>query len=148
MRKTISTPASVANLGPGLDTLALAVNLYLKLRVRSASDAVGRGKLNFDFGGMELSGENLIERAFRHLAGDRSFPSLDIQVESAIPLCSGLGSSAAAVAAGFRLFEVVFGPLPLAELLAAGCALEGHPENVAAALLGVDIYRHRRVAGV
>jgi homoserine kinase len=47
-----------------------------------------------------------------------------------------LGSSAAAVAAGFRLFETMFGPQPIEKLLAAGCAIEGHPENLAAALLG------------
>src|ERR1019366_10402464 len=61
---------------------------------------------------------------------------LDVEVETEIPLCSGLGSSAAAVAAGFRLFETLFGPQPIEKLLAAGCAIEGHPENLAAALLG------------
>jgi len=136
MRKTISVPASIANLGPGLDTLALAVNLYLRLRIRSTPDAHDRSALRFHFGNIDLQGENLIERAFRSLAGDRDFPSLDIDVDTAIPLRSGLGSSAAAVAAGFRLFELIFGPRPVATLLAAGCALEGHPDNVAAALLG------------
>src|ERR1019366_5684065 len=61
---------------------------------------------------------------------------LDVEVETEIPLCSGLGSSAAAVAAGFRLFETMFGPQPIEKLLAAGCAIEGHPENVAASLVG------------
>jgi homoserine kinase len=130
---TISVPASIANLGPGLDTLALAVSLYLKVRVRRAE---GSGKLNFRFLDLELQGENLIERGFRRLAGEREFPSLDIEVEAGIPLRSGLGSSAAAMVAGFRIFEAVFGPQPEQEMLAAGCELEGHPENVAAALLG------------
>ena len=130
---TISVPASIANLGPGLDTLALAVSLYLKVRVRRAE---GSGQLNFRFLDLELQGENLIERGFRRLAGDREFPSLDIEVEAGIPLRSGLGSSAAAMVAGFRIFEAVFGPQPEQKMLAAGCELEGHPENVAAALLG------------
>jgi homoserine kinase len=49
---------------------------------------------------------------------------------------SGLGSSAAATVAGLRLYETVAGPLPEQGLLNAACALEGHPDNVAAALLG------------
>jgi homoserine kinase len=129
----ISVPASIANLGPGLDTLALAVTLYLRVRVRRAE---GLNRLQFHFVNIELRGENLIERGFRRLAGDREFPSLDIEVETDIPLRSGLGSSSAAVTAGFRIFEAVFGPRPVDSLLAAGCELEGHPENVAAAVLG------------
>lgn len=131
----ISVPASIANLGPGLDTLALAVRLFLRLRVRKSCEP-GASRLHFHFRNIELHGENLIERAFRHLAARRRFPSLDVEVETEIPLCSGLGSSSAAVAAGFRLFEMLFGPQPIEKLLAAGCAIEGHPENVAAALLG------------
>ena len=129
----ITVPASIANLGPGLDTLALAVTLYLRVRVRRGE---GINQLNFNFGELQLTGENLIEKAFRRLAGDREFPSLDIDVETDIPLRSGLGSSSAALAAGFRIFETVFGRQPAEHLLTVGCELEGHPENVAAALLG------------
>ena len=103
---SISVPASIANLGPGLDTLALAVSLYLRVRVRLGE---GSNRLHFRFLNMELQGENLIEKGFRRLAGDREFPSLDIDVETDIPLRSGLGSSSAAVAAGFRIFEALFG---------------------------------------
>jgi len=130
---TIAVPASIANLGPGLDTLALAVTLFLRVRVRRAE---GVNALRFDFGKLEFAGENLIEQGFRRLAGAREFPSLDIEVETEIPLRSGLGSSSAAIVAGFRIYESVFGPQPEETLLTAGCELEGHPENVAAALLG------------
>jgi homoserine kinase len=130
---TIIVPGSIANLGPGLDTLALAVSLYLRVRVRRAE---GANRLSFRFVNLELAGENLIESGFRRLADGREFPSLDIEVESEIPLRSGLGSSSAALVAGFRIFESVFGPQAAEGLLAAGCELEGHPENVAAALLG------------
>jgi homoserine kinase len=96
----------------------------------------GTNSLQFHFGELELAGENLIERGFRRLAGDREFPSLEIDVETEIPLRSGLGSSSAALVAGFRIYETIFGPQPPDALLTAGCELEGHPENVAAALLG------------
>ena len=61
----IKVPASIANLGPGFDTLAVAVQLYLRLRVESMP---GRGELEFRFVGQQLCGENYIERAFRFLA--------------------------------------------------------------------------------
>jgi homoserine kinase len=57
-------------------------------------------------------------------------------VQSDIPTRSGLGSSAAATVAGLRLYEGIAGPLPPQGLLNAACALEHHPDNVAAALLG------------
>lgn len=131
----IAVPASIANLGPGFDTLAVAVRLYLRLH---AVRIDGEGELRFDFSGQVLDGENYIERAFRFLAHqrDNSFPSLAVTVDSQIPMKSGLGSSAAATVAGLRLFEAVAGPLSSEGLLNAACALEHHPDNVAAALLG------------
>ena len=59
-----------------------------------------------------------------------------VVVRTDIPMKSGLGSSAAATVAGLRLYEAIAGPLPEQGLLNAACALEGHPDNVAAALLG------------
>ena len=131
----IRVPGSIANLGPGFDTLAVAVQLYLTLRVRPAE---GEGNLRFEFVNQHLEGENYIERSFRHIAARHNFPipSLDIQVESDIPMKGGLGSSAAATVAGLRLFEAVAGALDEQELLTTACELEGHPDNIAAALLG------------
>ena len=131
----IKVPASIANLGPGFDTLAVAVKLYLRLRVRVAS---GHGALDFRFVDQELRGENYIERAFVLLAGPKasSLPSLEINVHSEIPMCSGLGSSAAATVAGIRLLIALGEPFTEREMLNAAAALEGHPDNVAAALFG------------
>jgi homoserine kinase len=131
----IRVPASIANLGPGFDTLAVAVQLYLRLSIARES---GSDQLHFEFTNCTVDGENYIERAFRFVAQQRgvSFPSLRVKVASDIPMRSGLGSSAAATVAGLRLFETVAGPLPWQGLLNAACALEGHPDNVAAALLG------------
>jgi homoserine kinase len=131
----IKVPGSIANLGPGFDTLAVAVQLYLRLSVHVIP---GVNELAFRFPHAALDGENYIERAFRFAAKQHaaSFPSLAVEVESEIPTKAGLGSSAAATVAGLRLFEAVVGPLPAQALLNAACALEEHPDNVAAALLG------------
>lgn len=131
----IKVPGSIANLGPGFDTLAVAVRLYLRL---SVTVVPGKNALDFQFLNAKLDGENYIERAFRFLAqqGGGSFPSLSVQVESEIPTKAGLGSSAAATVAGLRLYEAIAGPQPEQGLLNAASALENHPDNVAAALLG------------
>jgi homoserine kinase len=130
-----SVPGSIANLGPGFDTLAVAVQLYLRLHVRADP---GTNELRFYFTRCKLDGENYIERAFRFIARQHgnSFPSLSVEVESDIPTRAGLGSSAAATVAGLRLYEAITSPLSERELLNAACALECHPDNVAAALLG------------
>jgi homoserine kinase len=131
----IKVPASIANLGPGFDTLAVAVQLYLRLRVRRIP---GRGRLEFLFVNHEPCPDNRIERAFRMLAGDNAdaLPSLLVEVSSDIPMRAGLGSSAAATVAGLRLYNAVAGPVPQEAMLTAACALESHPDNAAAALLG------------
>lgn len=131
----IKVPASIANLGPGFDTLAVAVQLYLRLH---ATPLAGCDELWFEFDGCRVDGENYVERAFRFLAQQRGepFPSLRVVMKTDIPMKSGLGSSAAATVAGLRLYEAVAGALPEQGLLNAACALEGHPDNVAAALLG------------
>jgi homoserine kinase len=135
--KEIAVPASVANLGPGFDALAVAVQLYTRIVIREV-DRENTGQLEFHFSGVQLTGENYIERAFLFLARQNgvAFPSMKIDVTTEIPFKSGLGSSAAATIAGLRLYEAAMGPLPSRGLLNAACALEGHPDNAAAALLG------------
>ena len=130
----VTVPGSIANLGPGFDTLAVAVQLYLRLKVTVVE---GTERLEFNFVNQQLTGENYIERAFRFLARQSStFPSLRVEVHTDIPMRAGLGSSAAATVAGLRLYEAINGPLPTQALLNAACYLEGHPDNAAAALLG------------
>lgn len=134
----IVVPGSVANLGPGFDALSVAVQLYLRLDV-VAVDADRPAQLTFTFvDGPPLVGENRIERAFR-LAQERlggSPPGLAVEVRTDIPMCAGLGSSAAATVAGLRLYEAFTTPRQTSELLALATAIEGHPDNAAAALLG------------
>lgn len=132
----IVVPASIANLGPGLDTLGLAVGLYLRVRVTAVTPD-GRGRLTCRFADGPLGGPNRIAEGFAALGPlGRRAPSLEVDVRSEIPLRGGLGSSAAATIAGLRLRELVDGRRPEDEILAAACGVEGHPDNAAAALFG------------
>lgn len=134
---TIAVPASVANLGPGFDTLAVAVQVYLRVRLVSQTPD-GQGAVTVRQAHPPVPAENGVERAYRSLAAraPAGLPSIEIDIESDIPIGSGMGSSAAATVAGLRLFEHVVAPLPDDELLAAATALEGHPDNAAAAIRG------------
>jgi homoserine kinase len=133
----VVVPASIANLGGGFDTLAVAVQLYLRVRMVAVRDD-GGGTLTVVRSTPPVTGTNAIQRAYETLArwSGRPAPSVSVEAESDIPMASGLGSSAAAVVAGLRVFERVTEPLPDALLLAAAASLEGHADNAAAALHG------------
>ena len=133
----ICVPASVANLGPGLDTVAVAVRLYLRVRILKVRPERA-GEVHCIFVDQCVGSDNAIERALRYMTERHGveLPGLQLEVRSEIPMRSGLGSSAAATIAGLRIFETLCGPLPANELLAVASELEGHPDNAAAALLG------------
>jgi homoserine kinase len=85
-----------------------------------------------------VRGHNAVERAFEAIArrtGVRA-PSVEVEVESDIPMAAGLGSSAAATVAGLRLFERVTEPVDDHVLLGVATTLEGHADNAAPALFG------------
>jgi homoserine kinase len=133
----VQVPGSTSNLGAGFDALGLALQLYLRARIVTTA-ARADGSLRFRFTPSAPDGENLIARALR-AATERtgaSLPSLDVEVASDIPLKAGLGSSAAAIVAGLRLFESIAGELPEQLLLDLAAELEGHPDNTSASLLG------------
>jgi homoserine kinase len=129
-RRLIRVPASSANLGPGYDVLAAAVALHLEVEVEET------GEFSVDAGELPLPGdrENLVVRAFETLQPADGF---SFRIRSEIPLARGLGSSAAAIVAGLaaadHLFELA---LSREEMLARAAELEGHPDNVAAAIYG------------
>jgi homoserine kinase len=125
--RVIRVPASSANLGPGYDVLAAALELELELEVEEA----GEFAVECDVPGVPLDRSNLCVRAFELL---HPADGVRFAIRSRIPAAAGLGSSAAAIVAGLcaadHMYEL---DAPLFEH-AAG--LEGHPDNVAAALLG------------
>lgn len=129
-RRLVRVPASSANLGPGYDALAAAMAMHLELEVEES------GEFSFDPGGLEVSTgrDNLIVRAFESL---RPADGIAFHLRSEIPLARGLGSSAAAIVAGLfaadHLYELA---LSKEEVLARATELEGHPDNVAAAIYG------------
>ncbi|MPY91307.1 MAG: homoserine kinase [Luteitalea sp.] len=133
---SLAVPGSTSNLGPGFDTLGLALSLYLHVRVTDVRDD-HRSTLTCDVGDLEPPGDNLIARAYTCMAERHgACPSLRVEVRTDIPIKAGLGSSAAAIVAGLRLYEAVTKPWDLDELLATAARLEGHPDNTSAALLG------------
>jgi homoserine kinase len=147
----IAVPGSTSNLGAGFDALGLALSVYLRLKatIHGDGDAAGGGEagrseagsepyVTFRFGGLTLDGENSIERALRAAAARyrTTLPRLTVDVSSDIPLKAGLGSSAAAIVAGIRLYEAIAGPLPVSEVLTLASDLEGHPDNTSASILG------------
>lgn len=130
----IRVPASIANLGPGFETLAVAVQLYVVLKVRRLS---GNGELRFRYAS-GVDDQRDIENAYRYLAGDDApkLPSLSVDLGCEIPGQAGLGQRAALVVAGLRLYEAVAGAAPAQKLLQSAVALGCRPENAAASLLG------------
>jgi homoserine kinase len=138
MRVRVRVPASSANLGPGFDALALALALHNEVeleesdRISVAVDGEGAGRLD---GGAE----NVVARGARMAfeAAGRPFRGATIRCVNRIPLGRGLGSSAAAWVGGLVAANSVLGaPLDGDALLTLASKAEGHPDNVAAALLG------------
>lgn len=134
----VLVPATTANLGPGFDCLGLSLTLYNSVVVRSASSR----ELSVQGEGAEVLAEdesNLVWRAACYLWDSVKYPTpaLSLTMYSAIPLGRGLGSSSAAIVAGLMLANRVAGePCSLPTLVDMATELEGHPDNVAPALLG------------
>ena len=133
----IVVPGSISNLGAGFDTLSVAIELYLRVRiVEILPDAPGT--IATTFTGAAPDGENRIETAFLAAGRDaaRPVPGVRIEVETEIPVRAGLGSSGAATVAGMRVYEALTAPRPGEEWLPLAREIEGHPDNVVAALFG------------
>ncbi|MFC9711698.1 homoserine kinase [Paenibacillus sp. NPDC056933] len=137
-RITVKVPASTANLGPGFDTLGMALSLYAWLEIKPAEQTT------FHLYGDHLTGlptdkSNLIYEVAQMVFNEAgiSVPELDISMYSDIPLTRGLGSSASAIVAALAAANALVGtPLSDAKLLDMATSLEKHPDNVGASLYG------------
>jgi len=134
----VRIPASSANLGPGFDALGLALGLYLECRFRVGAElhiqAQGR-----DAGLIAPGENNLIWQTALKVADDTraTLPLIELEILNDIPIGKGLGSSAAALTAGVviadKLLHLDWKPL---RILDEAARIEGHPDNVAACVLG------------
>jgi homoserine kinase len=134
----IKVPASSANLGPGFDSIGLAVNLYLTITASKSNswEVVSISKELDEFPKDETN--FICETAIKLAASyHKTMPPCRLTVKSDIPLARGLGSSAAAIVAGIELADV-FCELNLSkdEKLLFASQVEGHPDNVGACLFG------------
>ena len=138
MHITIRVPATSANLGPGFDCLGLALDLWnetiITLAIEYSVQVNGEGTERLSPGENNLiirAAQTLAERVRKHL------PPFHLDCTNRIPLSSGLGSSAAAKLTGLLGANALLGnPLLREEILDLATEMEGHPDNVAAALLG------------
>jgi homoserine kinase len=135
---TLKVPASSANLGPGFDALGLALGVYLECRFRPSA------RLEIRVSGREAEAiptgvDNLIWQTAQRVAADVGEPlePIELEIYNDIPIGKGMGSSAAALTAGVVIADHLLGlgwkPL---RILDEAARIEGHPDNVAACVLG------------
>jgi homoserine kinase len=125
-RRLVRVPGSSANLGPGLDVLAAALNIHLDLEVVETGSFAVKTDLK-----IPIDRSNLVVRAFERLHPADAF---EFRISSQIPLAGGAGASGAAVVAGLMAADHIF-ELDV-DVLALATELEGHPDNAAASLEG------------
>ncbi len=137
----VRVPASSANLGPGFDALGLGLDLYLECRFRPSSElkirATGR-----DAAQISCESDNLIWQTALRVAEDvgKPMPPIELVIANDIPLGKGLGSSAAALTAGVVIASEVLGlEWDQYRVLDEAARIEGHPDNVAACVLGAIV---------
>jgi homoserine kinase len=140
LHHTVQVPATSANLGAGFDAFGLALDLHLAARTVDRS-ADGPRVTNRGLGadGLPTDDTNLVWRSFRDACGalGHDVPEVALEVTNRIPLERGLGSSSAAIVAGIVLARAVTGARAgEPELVELAASIEGHPDNVAPAILG------------
>jgi homoserine kinase len=148
-RVAVKVPATTANMGPGFDCLGMALDIWNHVTVEVGAS------------GIEVSGEgadslptddsNLVYQGFRTalIEAGRPVPQVRLVCRNEIPLGRGLGSSSAALIGGLVAGNELCGrPLDQATLLDLAANIEGHPDNVAPALLGgcqIGVWHDRRL---
>jgi homoserine kinase len=138
VRVQVRVPATSANLGPGFDALGLALALYNDVQA-SGADGVSVTVDGEGAGSLPTGADNVVARGVRLAfeAAGRPFKGVALRCTNRIPPARGLGSSAAAWVGGLVAGNALSGAgLTSDALLALATRAEGHPDNVAAALLG------------
>ena len=135
--------ASSANLGPGFDSLGLAVNLYDEIVVETTNSGLTVEVEGEGAGQVPLDSTHLVVRAIHHglRSVDATVGGLNVRCRNAIPQSRGLGSSAAAVVGGLAAVNGLVAQAGLtemsqADLVQRSSEFEGHPDNAAAAVMG------------
>jgi len=135
--------ASSANLGPGFDSLGLALSLYDEIVVETTESNLNVEVDGEGAGQVPLNSTHLVVRAIQHglRAVGSTVAGLNVRCRNNIPHSRGLGSSAAAVVGGLAavnglVTQTGLKPLTEAELIQRASEFEGHPDNAAAAVLG------------
>ena len=139
----VRLPASTSNLGSGFDCFGLALQLYLTIRAtvvpKSSVKCRVRTTGTRESSLLPRTAENLIYRAMVHVAKHEGveLPRIDLVVQNQVPIGRGLGSSAAAIVGGIKLFGLLCNiDLPDSKILDYAAELEGHPDNVGPTLVG------------
>lgn len=139
----VRLPASTSNIGPGFDCFGLALKLYLTVRATAVPGAAEPCRVQTtgakENEALPRNTANLIYRAMAFTARREgvTLPPVDLMVHNEIPLASGLGSSAAAIVAGVKLFGLLAAREMTAQTVQNyATEFEGHPDNVAASLYG------------
>ena len=136
----VKAPATTANMGPGYDCLGMALDVWntIEIEVLDSGEPVvevtGEGA-----GELGTGRDNLVYRSMEFLFQDaeQEMPMVRIRCDNAIPLARGMGSSAAAIAGGLVAANAICSQdYPPNDLLEMAATIEGHPDNVAAAVLG------------
>ena len=134
----VKVPASTANLGPGFDSVGMALQLYTKIKMKK-SDRTKFHIIGNHGSGAPVDKTNLIYVAAKFLyeVAGLPEPELEVEVESEIPLARGLGSSGAVIVGGLLAANVLAGgPFTRDEIFQLAAEMEGHPDNVGASLYG------------
>ncbi|MFD2674079.1 homoserine kinase [Gulosibacter bifidus] len=141
-RVRVRVPATSANLGPGFDTLGIALAIHDELEF----ETLEAGKLEFDITGVGADSvpqteEHLVIRALKYSLEQLGYamPGIRMHADNIIPHGRGMGSSGAAIVAGVVAAAGLVAPertVTSDELLALATDLEGHPDNVAPCLFG------------
>ena len=149
----VAAPATTANLGPGYDCLGMALDIWNTIEVETVGPELVEGPSG-DSPSVTVAGEgageleedtgNLVYRSMEFLFRElgRPMPPVRVRCHNEIPLARGLGSSAAAIAGGLAAANALVsrtddgGEFSARDLLEMAATIEGHPDNVAAAVMG------------